>query len=206
VNDAAADAATATAPAPYSADPAPAGACPACKKLHPGDEKAALRGLARTPQRLKQLLKGLDAKGFATSYGAGKWSVRQIVCHLRDCELMFGVRWRLILSEAQPALQSFDQDHWAGATRYEKQDGEEALALLERLRANNLQMLKLAGPQGLQRVGVHQDYGPITIGQMAKHLLAHDVNHSAQIETARGSWLAARKRKPSARKRRTSPR
>ncbi len=189
----------AAAPARSSAAAIADNVCPACNKLHPGTADGALRRLARTPQRLKRIVKGLDAKGFAATYGPGKWNVREILCHLRDCELMFGVRWRLMLSEEQPTLHSFDQDHWASGARYAKQDGAAALATLVLLRSGNLEMVKLAGREALVRIGMHADYGAISIGQMARHLLAHDENHLAQLETARGNWLAARKRRRVAR-------
>ena len=38
-----------------------------------------MKKLALTPARLQKLVKGLDAKGFAASYGPGKWSVREII-------------------------------------------------------------------------------------------------------------------------------
>ena len=186
------DTAVATAPAVPATDPS---LCPACKKNHPGTERTTLRDLAKSHARLERLVKGLDRKGLATSYGPGKWNVRQILCHLRDCELMFAVRWRLILSEDAPPLQPFDQDHWADSTRYDKQDAQDALDAWVGLRAGNLEMLKIAGKNGLARIGRHADYGPITITQMARHLLSHDENHLRQIEAARVNWLAAKRRK-----------
>lgn len=162
--------------------------CPACKKLHAGSAAAALKRLAETPAKVKALVRGLDARGFATRYGPGKWNVRQLVCHLRDCELMFGVRWRLILSEERPTLQSFDQDLWADSANYAKQDAKAALATLVALRAGNLEMLKLASGKALDRVGHHAQYGPITIAQMARHLSAHDENHLGHLKLARAAW------------------
>lgn len=169
--------------------------CPACRKSHPGGAGAALRRLAATPSRLARVVKGLDSRGLAASYGPGKWTIREILCHLRDCELMFGVRWRLMLSEERPALASFDQDRWASGARYAEQDAGRALAALGELRASNLEMLKLAGPAALERLGMHSDYGAISIGQMARHLLAHDENHLGQIETARAAHRAAKRRR-----------
>lgn len=185
------DAAVASAPEPKTTS----ATCPACKQEHPGSDATTLAQLARTPARLKALVKGLDAKGLATSYGPGKWSIRQLVCHLRDCELMFGMRWRLILSEERPTLHPFDQDHWADQTRYAKQEAARALATFEQLRAGNLEMLKIAGKPALARVGSHADYGAITIGQMARHLRSHDEKHLTHIETARASRKAARGKK-----------
>jgi hypothetical protein len=186
-------AAPALAPAPAAA-PAPAVdpyLCPSCKQIHTGSDAATLKQLAQTPQALGKLLKGLDAKGWKKSYGPGKWNVRQIVAHLRDCEIAYGMRCRMMIAEPNATLTPFDQDRWAGATNYAKQDARQAFETLKLLRATNVEMLKLAGKEGLARAGIHGEYGRIDVAQMARHIVAHDRNHLAQIETARGG---ARKR------------
>lgn len=188
----AAVAAPAVSPAAAPAAEADPSVCPACKQLHPGSDAAVQRQLAQTPATLAKLLKGLDAKGWKRSYGAGKWSIRQIVAHLRDCELAYGVRWRMMISEPNPTLTPFDQDCWASATQYSKQDGKQAFETLKLLRATNLEMVKLSGKAALARTGLHGEYGAINVGQYLRHMLAHDKNHLAQIEQARG--VSGRKR------------
>src|SRR5262249_1591535 len=146
---AAAETAAVAAPAPAVA-PAPATAvdpsvCPACKKVHPGSDAAVQKQLAQTPAALAKLVKGLDAKGWKKSDGPGQWTTRQIVAHLRDCELAYGFRSRMMIAEPNPTLTPFDQDSWASATNYAKQDAKQALEALKILRATNLEMVKLAG-------------------------------------------------------------
>jgi hypothetical protein len=188
---------TGNAAAPAVLAPTPAAdpnLCPACKKIHPGGEAATLKQLAQTPAKLAKLVKGLDAKGWKKSYGTGKWNIGQIVAHLRDCELVFGVRWRKMIAEPDATLTPFDQDRWADVTGYAKQDGRLAFETLKLLRASNLEMVKSSGKGALARGGVHGDYGAITVGQMARHLLSHDRNHLAQIEQARAGGVSGRRR------------
>jgi hypothetical protein len=108
--------------------------CPACKKTHDGTEAAAMKQLAQSPARLAKLVKGLDANGWKKSYGPGKWSIRQILAHLRDCEMVYAVRWRKMISEENAVLTPFDQDLWASGTAYAKQDARQALATWSALR------------------------------------------------------------------------
>jgi len=173
--------ATAAAPAP---DPA---LCPACKKTHTIADAAAMKQLAQTPKRLAKLVNRLDANGWKQSYGPGKWSIRQLVAHLRDCEMVYAVRWRKMIAEENAVLTPFDQDLWASGTVYAKQDGKQTVATWSLLRATNLEMLKLAGKAALTRAGNHPEYGAITAGQLLRHILAHDENHLAHIEQARAT-------------------
>ena len=168
--------------------------CPACKQTHDGTEAAAMKGLAQSPARLAKLVKGLDANGWKKSYGPGKWSIRQILAHLRDCEMVYAVRWRKMISEENAVLTPFDQDLWASGTAYAKQDAKQALATWSALRTTNLEMLKLAGKPALARGGNHPEYGPITAAQLLRHILAHDENHLGQIEAARASGKKPAKR------------
>ena len=43
----------------------------------------------------------------------GKWSIREIIAHLADCEIAFSFRLRQTLADDHPVLQPFDQDKWA---------------------------------------------------------------------------------------------
>jgi uncharacterized damage-inducible protein DinB len=191
------DVTTAVAPAQEAA---PAAApdpriCPACKKTHTIADSAALKGLAQSPAKLAKLVKGLDATGWKRSYGPGKWSIRQILAHLRDCEMVYAVRWRKMISEQNAVLTPFDQDLWASGTAYAKQDAKQALATWSLLRATNLEMLKLAGKSALSRSGHHPEYGTISGAQLVRHILAHDENHFGQIEQARASGRKAAAKK-----------
>src|SRR5215813_8801861 len=78
--------------------------------------------IAATPDRLAQM---------ATTPGRtppqGKWDIRQIVCHLADCEIAFGFRLRQAAAEDHHTMQPFDQDKWAAA--YNAYDLRSALDL-----------------------------------------------------------------------------
>jgi hypothetical protein len=83
----------------------------------------------------------------------------QVVKHLADSELVFGLRARMILAEERPALQGYDQDKWA-----------------------NLAVLRRLGPAELERVGMHSERGPESLGHLMKLMAAHDLVHRRQIE------------------------
>src|SRR5262245_57988629 len=121
--------------APTAAAPAvQAEACPVCKKVHEQSFKAALDRLKKGPRLLAKALRGMKKKTPDRSYSPGKWTIRQIVCHLRDCELVYSSRYRKLVAEDNPALMGFDQDRWADKTLYAKQDWEAAKATFDALR------------------------------------------------------------------------
>ena len=69
--------------------------------------------LAATPEAIRSLLARIGDANTSTRPLPGKWSPAEIVCHLADCDLVFGFRLRQTLAEDGPTIQPFDQDKWA---------------------------------------------------------------------------------------------
>ncbi|HTV07335.1 MAG TPA: DinB family protein, partial [Acidobacteriaceae bacterium] len=88
--------------------------------------------LAETVERVRKIAESLGEERANTAPAPGKWSAREIVCHLADCETMFGVRLRQTLSEDHHVIQPFDQEKWA--VNYGAYTLAEALALFSAAR------------------------------------------------------------------------
>jgi uncharacterized damage-inducible protein DinB len=174
-----------TAAPAAAATPAHAEVCPMCKKVHEQSFSAAFERLKKGPRLLAKALRGLKKKTYDRTYAPGKWSIRQIVCHLRDCEMVYATRYRKLVAEDNPALLAFDQDRWADHTAYAKQDGEAAREAFAALREANIEMLELTDKAARERRGTHAEYGVLTIDLLVRHIVEHDRNHIEQIEQAR---------------------
>jgi hypothetical protein len=170
---------------PTAAAPVQAEACPMCKKVHEESFKAAFERLKKGPRLLAKALRGMKKKTPDRSYAPGKWTIREIVCHLRDCELVYSGRYRKLVAEDNPTLMAFDQDRWADQTLYAKQDWQEAKATFDALRETNIEMLELVDSAARERRGTHAEYGTLTIDLLVRHIVEHDRNHIEQILKAR---------------------
>jgi uncharacterized damage-inducible protein DinB len=154
--------------------------CPFCNKDHEYTFETALKSLAATPRKLERLTRGLIGTRAAAKPAPGKWSAKDIVCHLADCELVYGVRYRKILSEENVTLMPFDQDAWADSL-YRKGSLKVSLAVFKALRAAHIALLKSVPPADRAKSGMHPDYGALTLQQIVVHLADHDKNHVAQV-------------------------
>ena len=117
----------------------------------------------------------------------GKWSVAEVLRHLADSEMVYGVRGRLVLSEDRPPLQGFDQDRWATLFGYAEASVEQSLAQLAVLRAGNLAIWRGLGPAQLSRVGLHSERGEESVELMLRLMAAHDLVHRRQIDRILGA-------------------
>jgi hypothetical protein len=112
----------------------------------------------------------------------GKWSVVDVIQHLADSDLVAGFRVRMVLSEERPLLQGYDQDRWASEFRYREVPLALALDQLRGLRAANLHLWKQLSPQQLERVGLHAERGPESVGHILRLMGGHDLVHRRQID------------------------
>ena len=160
--------------------------CPFCKKDHNYTTGEALKRLAAAGRRLDKLVSKLSPKKAAARPAPGKWSPKEIVCHLADCEIVYGLRYRKIIAEPGGVLVAFDQDAWARSLRYREEPLKHALSLFRVMRDKNVALLKTISRQGWNRFGRHQDYGKLTLRQIVLHIADHDENHIARLEQLTG--------------------
>ncbi|HEY1803882.1 MAG TPA: DinB family protein [Terracidiphilus sp.] len=111
---------------------------------------------------------------------SGKWSSAEIVCHLADCEIVFGFRLRQTLAEDGPTIQPFDQNRWA--SWYRGVAAAEALTAFRALRAWNLAMLRVALPGAAARTMTHPERGTMTFQTVVETMAGHDLNHLGQLK------------------------
>ncbi len=131
-------------------------------------------------------IEGLSDDALRTPEREGQWSIAQIIQHLADTELVYGYRYRMVLSHDTPELQEFDPDLWALGMSYDKCDLEEALEMLRAVRACNLRLLRNASEEHLHRFGLEAERYPRSIRTMMKQQAAHDLVHLRQIDRILG--------------------
>jgi hypothetical protein len=131
---------------------------------------------------LTSRLRGVAEPVLRRPEAPGKWSVVEVIQHLADSDLVTGFRVRMVLSEERPLLQGYDQDRWAGEFRYREVPLALALDQLRGLRAANLHLWKQLSPQQLERVGLHAERGPESVGHFLRLMGGHDLVHRRQID------------------------
>lgn len=145
----------------------------------------ALEIAAQTPARLASLVVAIGDKRVNEAPAPGKWSPREIVTHLADCETVFAFRLRQTLAQDNPTIQPFDQEKWA--TTYGAYDLASALEVFSALRRWNLALIRSLNPEALQRKTTHPERGGLTFQTLVETMGGHDLNHLAQLEGIAGA-------------------
>ena len=136
--------------------------------------------IASTADRLRELLDSLGAARADQSPAPGKWSVREILSHLADCEIVFAFRLRQTLAEPHHVIQPFDQDVWA--RNYAAYDAQSALAVFGAVRNFNVKLIESLPADAFSKPVSHPERGTMTFQSIVETMGGHDLNHLGQIE------------------------
>lgn len=138
--------------------------------------------LTSTGSRLRQLVAGRTEHDLRRKPAPGRWSVREILAHLADAEVVAGWRLRSILASNGTTLQPFDQDRWAEVFKYEETPVTDSLDLFEVSRRANVRLLRSVDPELLENFGMHEERGRESVAHLIQLYAGHDMNHVRQIQ------------------------
>ena len=145
--------------------------------------------VAATASRLEHLLDQMGLERASQSPAPGKWSAREIVSHLADCELVFAFRLRQTIAEDHHVIQPFDQEAWA--KQYTAYKVDEALAFFSAARQWNLLFLRSLPESAYRKTVSHPERGQGTFQVVLDTMAGHDLNHIGQLESIAGKAAGA---------------
>src|SRR5271165_6339802 len=125
------------------------------------------------PFSLRHAVAGMSRAQLLARPVAGRWSTLEVVCHLADFDPILADRMKRIIAEERPALLGADEKRFAAALAYHERDLEEELSILERTRSQMARILRTLPPQALQRVGVHNERGEMTLERVINTCINH---------------------------------
>jgi len=147
-----------------------------------------LERFRRGPELLALVLTGVFGEEEDFVAAPGQWSVRQIIAHLADSELVCAQRIRQIVAEENPTIVAFDQDAWTRNLDYARRKPKQSLESFRRLRAENYELLKGLPETAYARTGNHSQRGSITLRFQVELLAQHAESHARQMQAVRDEY------------------
>jgi uncharacterized damage-inducible protein DinB len=112
------------------------------------------------------------------------WSAKETLCHVRDIEEAFMMRFQSVLAMDEPKFLPVEPDRWAVERQYQRNDAQETLAAFRARRDETLRFLRGLKPEQWNRGGIHATRGKMTIKDFVELLAWHDDNHLDQLKRA----------------------
>ncbi len=123
-----------------------------------------------------EALAGITPEQETRPYQPGKWSAREVLGHVLDCEWLFSHR-ALWFARADPSpLPSIDQDLWAANSNAGDRTVASLLEDLAYARASSVGMLKGLTEDAWDRRGIASGF-EFTVRACAYILAGHEIHH-----------------------------
>ena len=115
----------------------------------------------------------------------GKWSTRQVICHIADFELVYADRMKRVVAVSEPTLFGGDPDVYAARLNYEQRNVQEELQLVKAIRVHMARILRSLTENDFQRIGHHSEDGPLTLETLLQRITEHIPHHIRFIKEKR---------------------
>ena len=137
--------------------------------------------LTGNPALIENALKDLKAEEVDFRPDPERFTIREIMCHLADWEVVFLERMQRICAEEVPLLPNLDEGQMVIDNDYAHQDTVEQIRLFVERRAKMVAFLNGRSAEDWLRVGNRPEIGMISLHELANIVALHDIYHLQQI-------------------------
>lgn len=137
--------------------------------------------LAAIPTLIAQATEALSETGIHAHPEQGEWSISDVFAHMRAVDDLWIPRIYGIIVRDQPILTAFDERRWAELVGYTSADFRSSLSLYTLRRAELVQVLRRLELDDWERIGLHEEYGSISLFDLMAGWVKHEEEHYAQL-------------------------
>jgi hypothetical protein len=138
-----------------------------------GDIRASLESQGAEAARL---FESIDEAKSLHRYGDGKWSIREVVAHLNDCERLFMFRAFWFARDLGGVLPSFDQEIANTRAAADTRPWKDHIAEFRNIRASTLDLVRGLPGDAWGRSGLASGY-PFSVRSLAWMAAGHVTHH-----------------------------
>ncbi|MCP4169692.1 MAG: hypothetical protein GY758_02845 [Fuerstiella sp.] len=137
---------------------------------------------AAGPETLRRSIVNVRVNDLDAVPCEGNWSIRQVICHLSDSELVYADRIKRVIAEDNPSFFDADPDLFSAALCWSARDIEDELQLITLTRRQILRILQNCPVETFPRTGVHSTDGAMTLETLVERITEHIPHHIHFIE------------------------
>ena len=144
-----------------------------------------IESLSQAPLGLRAAVGGLTPQQLNTPYRPDGWTARQVVNHVADSHLNGYVRFKLALTEDEPAVKPYDEKLWADLADARTIEPQVSLHLLDALHLRWVTLLRSLGVEDFARRLTHPEWGKQPLEMFLQLYEWHGRHHTAHIMALR---------------------
>ena len=131
---------------------------------------------------LEKSLQDVQERQFDQRPIAGTWSIRQVVCHLADAEIVYAERMKRVLTEDNPTVFDWSPDASIRDNFCSHRNPYQEVELIAALRIHMRSILEPLDVEMWHRTAVHSSDGPMTLETLLENITHHIPHHIQFIE------------------------
>ena len=140
-------------------------------------EQAVIDEYLRQASIFPAAIKGLTAGDLNACPIPNTWSIRQIILHVMDSDLIASDRMKRIIAENNPTLIGFDESAFAAHLFYDHLDAVMAGEVFAKNRLLTAEILNRLPATAFLRAGTHNQRGRVTLEELLKLYVQHFDHH-----------------------------
>ena len=126
---------------------------------------------------LAKAIAGLSDDELSAHPVPGTWSIREIVLHLMDSDLIASERMKRIIAMDNPAIVAYDEAAFAIRLQYNDSDASVAAVIFAANRRLTAELLRRQPDDAFARHGTHSERGRVTLKEMVAMYIQHLDHH-----------------------------
>jgi len=122
-------------------------------------------------------------------YAPGKWTVKQVLGHLCDCERVFSYRMMRFARGDQQELPGFEQDDYVAAGDFNSRVRHDLMVEFKNIRGATIALVGSIGPETEARTGIANG-NPVSVRALAYIIAGHAQRHLNLLKEAKAAVSA----------------
>jgi hypothetical protein len=147
----------------------------------PERRRQLINEIAAAPANFRGAVRGLTDRQLDTPYRPDGWTVRQLIHHVADSHMNSYIRFRLALTEEQPAVNGYNEKEWAKLHDSQTLPVQVSLQLLDGLHDRWVDLLRSMSAADFERGFRHSEHGLIRLDMNLALYGWHSRHHAAHI-------------------------
>jgi hypothetical protein len=144
-----------------------------------------IQQIEQTPAEVRRAFEELPEGGLDTPYRPGGWTARQVIHHLPESHMTSFLRFKLAMTEVEPAIKGYEEAVWAVQPEVATMPPEISLDLLEALHKRWVVFLRALKPEDWSRTFRHSEQGLVTLDRTLGLYAWHGRHHTAHLRLIR---------------------
>jgi len=140
------------------------------------DEPDMLQALRISGHRMQELVHSIPDNKADVAYAPGKWTVRELLCHIMDAERIFCYRALRFARNDKTPLSGFEENDYAPQANAAGRSLQKIASEMSHLRASTIDLFESFTPEMLTRKGT-ANKNEISVMAIGFIISGHETHH-----------------------------